>query len=183
MVSLCDGRKGNPMHAVKEQVEVTLYMHACMHACGRADTDNPAAGFARRRCAWTRWTRLRRSGDREVRGILQSINDLAQIMKDLSVLVIDQGTILDRIDYNMEQARMHGHPSSLRSQSSAPWESLQPTCGFPASIVSWQRCWLTFRHAREHDEVHRSVMTRLISYRPSCTRMPCCVQVLGLQHP
>ena len=46
--------------------------------------------------------------DREVRGILQSINDLAQIMKDLSVLVIDQGTIVDRIDYNMEQARGSG---------------------------------------------------------------------------
>lgn len=43
--------------------------------------------------------------DREVRNILQSINDLAQIMKDLSVLVIDQGTIVDRIDYNMEQVR------------------------------------------------------------------------------
>lgn len=41
--------------------------------------------------------------DREVRNILQSINDLGQIMKDLSVLVIDQGTILDRIDYNMDQ--------------------------------------------------------------------------------
>ena len=47
--------------------------------------------------------------DREVRNILQSIADLGQIMKDLSVLVIDQGTILDRIDYNMEQARSYAH--------------------------------------------------------------------------
>jgi len=51
--------------------------------------------------------------DREVRNILQSINDLAQIMKDLSVLVIDQGTIVDRIDYNMEQVSLQ--PSSSTS--------------------------------------------------------------------
>ena len=43
--------------------------------------------------------------DREVRAILQSINDLGQVMKDLSVLVIDQGTILDRIDANMDAVR------------------------------------------------------------------------------
>lgn len=41
--------------------------------------------------------------DREVVKIVQSIHELAQIMKDLSVLVIDQGTMLDRIDYNLEQ--------------------------------------------------------------------------------
>ncbi|KAK9069586.1 hypothetical protein SSX86_011490 [Deinandra increscens subsp. villosa] len=33
---------------------------------------------------------------------LESVNELAQIMKDLSVLVIDQGTIIDRIDYNIQ---------------------------------------------------------------------------------
>ena len=41
--------------------------------------------------------------DQEVMNILQSVNDLAGVMKDLSVLIIDQGTILDRIDYNCEQ--------------------------------------------------------------------------------
>jgi syntaxin 16 len=40
--------------------------------------------------------------DREVTKIVSSINELATIMKDLSVLVIDQGKVLDRIDYQME---------------------------------------------------------------------------------
>lgn len=35
--------------------------------------------------------------------IAKSIEELAQIFKELAVLVIDQGTILDRIDFNMEQ--------------------------------------------------------------------------------
>ena len=42
--------------------------------------------------------------DEEITRIAKSIEELAQIFKELSVLVIDQGTVLDRIDYNMEQA-------------------------------------------------------------------------------
>jgi len=39
----------------------------------------------------------------EICQIASSINDLHTIFKELAVLVIDQGTVLDRIDYNIEQ--------------------------------------------------------------------------------
>lgn len=41
--------------------------------------------------------------DNEIAALVESIEELSQIFKELAVLVIDQGTILDRIDYNMEQ--------------------------------------------------------------------------------
>lgn len=40
--------------------------------------------------------------EREIQQVVESVNELAEIMKDLSVLVIDQGTIVDRIDYNIQ---------------------------------------------------------------------------------
>ncbi|KAK1417723.1 hypothetical protein QVD17_26857 [Tagetes erecta] len=40
--------------------------------------------------------------EKEIQQVAESVNELAQIMKDLSVLVIDQGTIIDRIDYNIQ---------------------------------------------------------------------------------
>ncbi|KAJ4774994.1 Syntaxin [Rhynchospora pubera] len=43
-----------------------------------------------------------REREREIEQVAESVNELAQIMKDLSVLVIDQGTIVDRIDYNIQ---------------------------------------------------------------------------------
>lgn len=45
--------------------------------------------------------------DEEITRIAQSIEELATIFKELAVLVIDQGTVLDRIDFNMEQVVEH----------------------------------------------------------------------------
>ena len=42
--------------------------------------------------------------EEELRNLLRSIEELNAIFKDISILVIEQGTILDRIDYNIEQA-------------------------------------------------------------------------------
>lgn len=42
--------------------------------------------------------------NKEIKQLVQNINDLAVLFKDLSILVVEAGTILDRIDYNIEQA-------------------------------------------------------------------------------
>ena len=47
------------------------------------------------------------SRDKEISQIAKSIEELGSIFKELAVLVIDQGTILDRIDYNMEAVVEH----------------------------------------------------------------------------
>ncbi|CAD8123353.1 unnamed protein product [Paramecium sonneborni] len=41
--------------------------------------------------------------DQEINKLVTMINELAEVFKTLNQLVIDQGTILDRIDYNIDQ--------------------------------------------------------------------------------
>lgn len=48
-----------------------------------------------------------RQRDRELSEIAKSIADLAELFKDLGALVIDQGTLLDSVEYNIEQTSVH----------------------------------------------------------------------------
>ncbi|GAA5928421.1 hypothetical protein JCM3775_000607 [Rhodotorula graminis] len=52
----------------------------------------------------------------EIASIAQSIADLADLFKDLSSLVIDQGTLLDRVDWNVEvmSTEVRGAAQELR---------------------------------------------------------------------
>lgn len=43
--------------------------------------------------------------EKEILQIARSINDLAVVFKDLAFLVTEQGTILDRIDFNIEHVK------------------------------------------------------------------------------
>ncbi|XP_054275233.1 syntaxin-16-like [Macrosteles quadrilineatus] len=54
-------------------------------------------------------TRRAEHREAEVRQIVKSIVDLNDIFKDLAHMVADQGTVLDRIDYNIEQAQVQVH--------------------------------------------------------------------------
>ncbi|KAI0769602.1 t-SNARE, partial [Trametes elegans] len=45
--------------------------------------------------------------DRELTEIARSIASLAELFKDLGALVIDQGTLLDSVEYNIEQTAAH----------------------------------------------------------------------------
>jgi len=47
--------------------------------------------------------------DEQIPKILTQMNDLADIYKQMSTLVIEQGTVMDRIDQNVFEARFQAH--------------------------------------------------------------------------
>lgn len=51
--------------------------------------------------------KIQNARNQEIMDIVKSTEELAALFKELSVLVIEQGTVLDRIDYNIEDALVH----------------------------------------------------------------------------
>lgn len=41
----------------------------------------------------------------ELHQVAQSVSELATLFRDLGALVIDQGSVLDRVDFNIDTAR------------------------------------------------------------------------------
>jgi len=45
--------------------------------------------------------------DEDINKLVDSVNELSALFKQMNALVIEQGTIIDRIDYNLEVAETH----------------------------------------------------------------------------
>jgi syntaxin 16 len=58
---------------------------------------------------------------KEIDGIAQSISELADMFKDLGNLVLDQGTLLDRIDYNVEQMSSDIRGAAQELKTATQW--------------------------------------------------------------
>ncbi|GAA94180.1 hypothetical protein E5Q_00828 [Mixia osmundae IAM 14324] len=66
--------------------------------------------------------------DQEIANIARSITDLADLFKDLSSIVIDQGTMLDRIDYNVEQMAVDVKASVEELQTAMSYQRRSGKC-------------------------------------------------------
>jgi len=63
--------------------------------------------------------------DRELTHIASSIASLGDLFKDLSILVIDQGTLLDSIEYNIEQTSVQVSEAVKELDIATRYASLQ----------------------------------------------------------
>lgn len=60
--------------------------------------------------------------EEEVNKIVKSIVDLNDIFKDLANMVHEQGTVLDRIDYNIEQTQVQVHEGYKQLQKAERYQ-------------------------------------------------------------
>ncbi|CAO3659376.1 unnamed protein product [Rhizopus microsporus] len=61
--------------------------------------------------------------EKEINQIAKSIHQLAEIFRDLQTLVLDQGTVLDRIDYNIEQTNIQVKEAVVQLDKGAKYQS------------------------------------------------------------
>ena len=66
----------------------------------------------------------------EIIKISKSVSELAQIFRDLSVLIVEQGSVLDRIDYNVEQTLDRFKSSNKHINKAAKYQKASGTSFF-----------------------------------------------------
>ncbi|KAJ3063834.1 Syntaxin-16 [Podochytrium sp. JEL0797] len=60
--------------------------------------------------------------EKEITEIVKSINGLAEIFKELQTMVIDQGTVLDRVDYNIESTATYMADAHVQLEKASTYQ-------------------------------------------------------------
>jgi len=68
----------------------------------------------------------------QIMNIVRSVEELAQIFNELQILIVQQGTVLDRIDYNVEQTlvKLEGAKKHLKTAEKYQKRSMSTLCIF-----------------------------------------------------
>ena len=73
----------------------------------------------------------------DITKLVSQINELAVVFKELSTLVVEQGTILDRIDYNIQHAKQHVQKGNKELEKTYKRESSWRAKGFISCQLTW----------------------------------------------
>lgn len=77
-----------------------------------------------------------RRRNREIKTLAGTINELAVLFKELSVLVVEQGTVLDRIDYNIECAHADTRQAVVHLEKTAEIEQSMRSKGALTCLIA-----------------------------------------------
>ena len=86
--------------------------------------------------------------DQEINLLLNSLNDLSTIFKDLQNVILAQGTILDRIDFNIDTAALNVEKANKHLKKAD--EALKKSCyvkamGFILIVIFIESILLIFK--------------------------------------
>jgi syntaxin 16 len=73
--------------------------------------------------------------EQQIMRIAKSVQELAQVMHEMSVLVTEQGSILDRIDYNVSNALVDIKAGEKNVEESEEYQKKDRTCLVIAAII------------------------------------------------
>ncbi|TNV77799.1 hypothetical protein FGO68_gene12507 [Halteria grandinella] len=72
----------------------------------------------------------------QIKKVVTQINELAVIFKELSILVVEQGTVLDRIDYNVQMAKENVQKANVEIEKTLERETSFRAKGCMSCLVT-----------------------------------------------